>query len=146
MENYDRNLGFLIQDVARLIKCAFDRRIKDAGLTPAQWFALASLRRCDGLTQQQLADQMDMARAPLSKMLSRLEKGNWVQRLPDATDKRANRIYLTDKIQHILPTLQNEAEDLFAYIWGDLAEEKREGIIDFLADAKKRLLSEVEQG
>ncbi|MBV1900901.1 MAG: MarR family transcriptional regulator [Kordiimonadaceae bacterium] len=113
--DFERSFGFLIQDVARLMRCAFDRRIKQAGLTPAQWVALAYLLRADGLTQQQLADQMDMKRAPLSKMLSRLVKGGWVKRIPDAIDKRANRIFLTDKISSISQHLQNQGEALSAY-------------------------------
>jgi len=143
-DDYERNFGFLIQDVARLMKCAFDRRIKDMGLTPAQWFALAHLMRSNGLTQQQLANQMEMARAPLSKMLSRLEKGGWVKRKPDPLDKRANRIYVTDKFQHILPELRTEANDLISYVWGDLAQSQQEKTIDFFIDAKRRLMEEIE--
>jgi len=143
-DNYERNFGFLIQDVARLMKCAFDRRIKEVGLTPAQWFALAHLMRSNGLTQQQLANQMEMARAPLSKMLSRLEKGGWVKRTPDPLDKRANRIYVAEKFHHILPKLRTEADDLISYVWGDMVQDEQEKTIDFLIDAKKRLTQEID--
>lgn len=143
--DYERSFGFLIQDVARLMRCAFDRRIKDEGLTPAQWFALANLQRADGLTQQQLADQMDMKRAPLSKMISRLESGGWVKRVPDTTDKRANRIFLTKKMDRISQRLQSEGEDLIAYTMGRISEDKKDDIIDFLIGAKRRLVAEIDQ-
>lgn len=65
--DHEKNFGFLIQDVARLMKCAFDRRIKELGLTRSQWFAIAFLRRSDGLTQQQLADQMDIRECDFSE-------------------------------------------------------------------------------
>jgi DNA-binding MarR family transcriptional regulator len=141
--DHEKNFGFLIQDVARLMKCAFDRRIKELGLTRSQWFAIAFLRRSDGLTQQQLADQMDIERAPLSKILTRLEKTGWIRKVPDAHDKRANRIFLSEEIQDTLPQLQHEAEELINYTLGDLSEKSRTQFIDNLCTAKSRLLAEI---
>ena len=140
---HEKNFAFLIHDVARLMKCAFDRRINELGLTRSQWFAIAFLRRTDGLTQQQLADQMDIERGPLSKILTRLEKTGWIRKIPDAHDKRANRIFLSEAIQDTLPMLQQEAEELINYALGDLSDESREQLIENLCAVKNRLLFEI---
>ena len=140
---HEKNFSFLIHDVARLMKCAFDRRIKELGLTRSQWFAIAFLRRSDGLTQQQLADQMDIERGPLSKILTRLEKTGWIRKVPDAHDKRANRIFLSEEIQDTLPLLQQEAEELINYALGELSNESREQLIENLCTVKNRLLFEI---
>ena len=140
---HEKNFAFLIHDVARLMKCAFDRRINELGLTRSQWFAIAFLRRTDGLTQQQLADQMDIERGPLSKILTRLEKTGWIRKVPDAHDKRANRIFLSEEIQDTLPLLQQEAEELINYALGELSNESREQLIENLCTVKNRLLFEI---
>ena len=76
----NRSLGFLVHDVARLMRRAFDRRAKHLGLTRSQWFVVAHLYRTDGQTQRHLADELDMQRAPLSKLLDRISKGNELKR------------------------------------------------------------------
>lgn len=141
--DYEKNVSFLIQDVARLMRLAFDRRIKELGLTRSQWFALAFLNRQDGLTQQQLADQMDMERAPLSKTLARLEKNGWITKNSNAEDKRVNKIFLANKAKNIMPELKDEADALLDYILGDLTDENRILFTDILSQAKARLLTEI---
>ena len=140
--DYERNVSFLVQDVARLMRLAFDRRIKEFGLTRSQWFALAFLHRKDGLTQQQLADQMDMERAPLSKTLARLEKDGWIIKNSTPEDKRVNKIFLSDKAKNIMPELKNEADALLDYTLCGLSVEKRNLFTDILSQVKGRLLAE----
>jgi len=140
--DYERNVSFLVQDVARLMRLAFDRRIKEFGLTRSQWFALAFLHRKDGLTQQQLADQMDMERAPLSKTLARLEKNGWIIKNSTPEDKRVNKIFLSDKAKNIMPELKNEADALLDYTLCGLSVEKRNLFTDILSQVKGRLLAE----
>ena len=55
-EDLSRNFGFLMHDVARLMRTAFDRRVKALGLTRSQWWVLNHLCRNDGVTQAELAD------------------------------------------------------------------------------------------
>ena len=66
-EDLEWNLGYLLDDAARLMRRAFDARIKHLGLTRAQWFVLAQLYREDGYTQTSLAKLADMDRATLGK-------------------------------------------------------------------------------
>ena len=37
-EDLSRNFGFLISDVARLMRKNFDSRVKEIGLTRSQWW------------------------------------------------------------------------------------------------------------
>ena len=60
---FERNLGFIIHDIARLMRLDFERRVRTAGVTRAQWFVLAHLIRADGQTQTALAEETDMEKA-----------------------------------------------------------------------------------
>jgi MarR family transcriptional regulator, transcriptional regulator for hemolysin len=50
-EDVSRNFGFLVHDVARLLRTTFDRRVRALGLTRSQWWVLNHLFRNDGVTQ-----------------------------------------------------------------------------------------------
>ena len=53
--NLDRSLGFLFADISRLTRKEFDRRVRDLGLTRAQWLFLYYLARQPGCTQREMA-------------------------------------------------------------------------------------------
>jgi hypothetical protein len=40
-DELERSLGFLIHDIARMMRLDFERRVRLSGLTRAQWFVLA---------------------------------------------------------------------------------------------------------
>lgn len=98
----DRELGFLLSDVARLLRRDFDRRAQKLGLTRAQWSVLARLSRQEGVKQAELADVLEVQPITLARQLDRLEAGGWVRRCSDPEDRRARRLYLTEQA---LPTL-----------------------------------------
>jgi len=138
-------MGFLVHDVARLMRRAFDRRVKHLGLTRSQWFVVAHLYRTDGQTQRHLADELDMQRAPLSKLLDRLEAGGWVERRSDPDDRRANRVYITKKIDSLMVEGMAVGENLTDDIFSGVDEETRDRFITVLANAKSNLVA-MEQG
>ena len=138
-KDLSRSLGFLVHDVARLMRRAFDRRVKHLGLTRSQWFVIAHLYRSDGQTQRHLADELDMQRAPLSKLLDRLESGGWVERRADPDDRRANRVYITKKIDPLMTEGVAVGEKLTDDIFLGIDENAREEFLTILAQAKSNL-------
>ncbi len=136
-----RSLGLLVHDVARLMRRAFDRRVKHLGLTRSQWFVLAHLYRSDGQTQRHLADELDMERAPLSKLLDRLESGGWLERRADPGDRRANRVYITKKIDPLMSEGISVGEDLTDDIFSGIDENTREEFLSVLVQAKSNLIA-----
>lgn len=140
-KDLSRSLGFLVHDVARLMRRVFDRRVRHLGLTRSQWFVIAHLYRTDGQTQRHLSDELDMERAPLSKLLDRLESGGWVERRADPNDRRANRVYITKKIDSLMEEGVTVGENLTDDIFMGIDDEAREEFITILAQAKTRLIA-----
>ena len=68
-------LGFLVHDVARLMRKRLEQRARAAGigLTRAQWQALAYLARSEGINQTCLAQLLDIEPITLVRLLDRLE-------------------------------------------------------------------------
>jgi DNA-binding MarR family transcriptional regulator len=71
-EDVSRNFGFILHDVARLLRTVFDRRVKSLGLTRSQWWVLTHLFRNPGATQSELADVLEVEKATLGRLLDRL--------------------------------------------------------------------------
>lgn len=49
MRDPDQSVGFLVNDVARLLRRNFNCRAQELGLSQAQWQALAYLSRQEGV-------------------------------------------------------------------------------------------------
>ena len=88
--DWELRLGFLIHDVSRLRRSAFDRCLKPLNVTRSQWWVLAYLSRQDGMTQSQLAEELDLGKVAVGGLIDRLEKAGLVRREADANDRRVN--------------------------------------------------------
>ncbi|WP_293393623.1 MarR family winged helix-turn-helix transcriptional regulator [Nevskia sp.] len=105
-------LGFLIHDVSRLRRSAYDQLMKPLKITRARWWVLAHLSRHDGMMQSQLADVLEVGKASLGTVVDQLENSGWVERRADPLDKRVKRVYLTRAAQPLIKTMTIE-EDRF---------------------------------
>jgi len=106
----ERHIGFLISDVARLLRTAFDRRVRRLGLTRSQWLVINRLHRRPGATQSELAEMLEVEKATAGRMIDRMEKKGWVVRRPDAADRRVNRLHLSAEADLIQVQLAQIAE------------------------------------
>jgi DNA-binding MarR family transcriptional regulator len=98
----EKHLAFLINDVARLLRRAFDQRAQGSGLTRAQWQVLAHLFHNEGSNQAAVAEALEIEPITLSRHIDRLEVLGYVTRLPDPNDRRARRLHLTETVQPLL--------------------------------------------
>ena len=136
----DRNFGFLVHDVARLMRVAYDRRTRELGLTRSQWWVLNHLYFNEGITQSELADVLDIEKPTLGRLLDRLEGKGWLERRADRADRRAKRVYLTGNVQVMMRTLRHLAADLRAQALDGLDEPEREQLLEALRVVKGNLL------
>jgi len=139
--NYRRDLrlGYLIHDVSRLRRTAFDQLVKPHGVTRAQWWVIAFLARQDGASQTQLANILDIGKAGLGSLLDRLEAGHWVERRPDPIDRRTKRIFLTRKSSRLLQWMRSVERSFNDQILNDLSPEERSELIGLLSKLKDAL-------
>ena len=88
-------MGFLVADVARLMRRAFQSRLEGTTLTYAQARALAWLARREGLRQVDLAEQLEIQPITLARLVDQVALAGLVERRPDPDDRRAYRLFLT---------------------------------------------------
>lgn len=98
------SFGFLVTDVARLIRAEMDRRIAEAGLglTPGEGRALAHAARAGAVRQNVLAERMGLEAMTVTGYLDRLEARGLVERTQDPSDRRAKLVRLTQAAEQAL--------------------------------------------
>jgi DNA-binding MarR family transcriptional regulator len=107
----DRTLGFLVADLARLLRRNMDRRLQSLGLTQAQWRAIVHLSRTEGMTQAALAESLEIQPITLTRLIDRMQSAGWVERRTHPADRRAVQLYLTAQSQPILDEMHARAAD-----------------------------------
>ena len=107
----DRSFGFLVNDVARLFGRRFSHNGRRLGLTRAQCRTLARIARHEGINQAGLADLLEIRPMTLVRQIDRMEEAGWIERRPDPADRRARRLFLTDKARPILGRIRAVAND-----------------------------------
>ena len=110
-EIFEENIGLLIHDVARLLRVLYDRQMASIGLTRSQWWLLTYLFFKDGINQSELGILMDMEKAPLSRLLDRMEKKGWVIRKNESKDRRTKNIYLSESIKPLISSMRHKAAE-----------------------------------
>jgi len=125
-EDLSRNFGFILNDVARLMRTAFDRRVKSLGLTRSQWWVLNHLFRNDGVTQSELADILEV------------QKG-WVRREGHAGDRRAKRVFLTEEVEPAIKTMRTAAAEMRRDALAGLTAAQQQQFVDALLAIKNNL-------
>ena len=142
----EREIGFALHDVARLLRTFADQRARDLQTTRAQWAVLVRLRRCEGVKQAELAEALDLAPITLARLIDKLTASGLVERRDDATDRRANRLYLTEKAAPALKELGALAEDLMGRALAGLDERDIRAMHDGLKIIKANLKNELIAG
>jgi MarR family transcriptional regulator, transcriptional regulator for hemolysin len=138
-EDLSRNFGFILNDVARLMRVAFDRRVKSLGLTRSQWWVLNHLFRNDGATQSELADILEIEKATLGRLLDRMEAKGWIRREGHATDRRIKRVFLSEEVEPAVKAMRTAAADLRRDALASLEAVDRERFVDMLLAIKANL-------
>ncbi len=102
----ERRVGTVLAQVARLMRRAFDERAREIGVTRPQWLVLSVLQRHEGIKQGGLAEILEVEPITAGRMIGRMQEAGLVERREDSTDRRARRLYLTDRGREIIERLQ----------------------------------------
>lgn len=119
-----KELGWEIAETHRMLRRHYDRRAAALGVTSAQWRVLVWLSREPGLKQVELAERLDVEPITAGRTIDRLEEAGLVARRHDPVDRRAWRLFLTDKAQPTLEGLRLRAEDMAKEVFAGFAGEE----------------------
>ena len=140
MDDDDILFAVLVSDVARMLRTELDRRARGQGLTRSQWLALARLARFPGVSLSELAEMLEMEKAPAGRLIDRLEEGGWVRRDPDDKDRRIKRLYPTTAAQTVYKKMRRITRETMDDALAGLSDGQHAQACEVLAMIKDRLL------
>jgi len=101
----DQNFLFTLAELARVLRVYADKEAARFGITRAQWAVLAKVERNEGMSQAELAEQMEMQPITLTRLVDKLCENDWIERRGDPNDRRINRLYLRKAGRQLLGKL-----------------------------------------
>lgn len=139
--NTENDLLYLLHAVAHMMRIRFDQYARAWGMTRAQCVILLHLNRTPGMTQNEMACLCEIEPITVARLVDRLEAGKLVERRPDPSDRRINRLHLLPAAKPIVDRLLVSRDYAFEALVGDLSPEKLQGAVDVLKHMKQRLAS-----
>jgi MarR family transcriptional regulator, transcriptional regulator for hemolysin len=143
-ESPSRTLGFVLNDVARLLRKRFEQRARatSLGLTRAQAAVLANLARQEGINQASLAQILELEPITLARLLDRLQAAGLIERRPDAKDRRAHLLYLTQSAFPLLDRIFALAAEVREDALAGIAEPDRILLLDMMLKMRGNLIEQ----
>jgi len=132
----DRNLGFLISDIHRLLTAAVDKEVGVLGLTRSQLRVVLHLMRDDGLSQVALADDLQLGKVTVGGLLDRLQEKGLIERRPHPTDRRAKLVYLTLADQEIYEAIVAAGRTILEQVLAGISKAEEKTLIKLLLRVK----------
>jgi MarR family transcriptional regulator, transcriptional regulator for hemolysin len=102
---------FALFETQRLLRLYAEKQARRFGLTRAQWGVLAKLERTEGMKQAEIAELMEIQPITLTRLIDKLCDLGLIERRSDDSDRRVNRLYLTEAARPLmlkLADLRNE--------------------------------------
>ena len=134
-------LGFLLHEVARLMRKRFEQKARNSGLTRSQWQAIALLSKHEGIHQAALAEMLEIEPITLVRILDRLADRGLIERRQHDTDPRIWLLYLKEAARPLLADMQPVAEATRAEALSGVSPENRDALIGTLNLMKTNLLA-----
>ena len=100
---------------------------------------LFRLREQEGLSQVDLAEVLELQPISLVRLLDRLVEHELLERRQDPKDRRANRLFLTERGRQLVDDLDSLRDAIATDVLHDIADEKIKTSLDTLKDVKDRI-------
>ena len=103
---------FALFETQRLLRLYAEKQARRFGLTKAQWSVLAKLERTEGLKQTEIADLLEIQPITLTRLIDKLYELGLIERRSDDSDRRVNRLYLTEAARPLMLQLNGLRNEL----------------------------------
>lgn len=139
MPSGSAEIEFALNELARRMRRVYNRTFLEAGVSAQQAAALIFLDRFGPQTQIELGDRMELSKAAIAALLSRMEAAGLVDRTRDLTDARARIVTITPKAQDALQRIEHLTADLGRRLREGLSSEQRRQVATALNQMSNNL-------
>jgi len=113
----------VLHELAHLMRTRFDQRARLQDMTRAQWVILLKLERHPGLTQNEVANMIEVEPITVARLVDRLQAKGMVERRHDPDDRRVWRLHLLPGAEPILREITVARAEMMTQLLGDNVDE-----------------------
>ena len=135
----NRQLEFLLVEVARLQMRRYNARFRVTGLHQGQVAALIHLDRVEALSQTDLAARLGMKKAATGTIIDGLEGKALVERVRSRTDRRLQLVSITDVGRKVVGEVDRMGEELGNALRRGISREERAQLVGTLQKLRENL-------
>jgi len=143
MDEY--RLGGLISYLGRAQSAFYTKRVEPYHISYGQFPFLMALYRENGLTQETIARRLLFNKATITRAIDKLEREGYVHRVPDKSDRRANRIFLTPKGREIEPVIVELAREWNSILIAEFSDAELLALKEFMKKIVSNVMREMKQ-
>ena len=115
------------------------KELEPYGIGSGQFDFLMVLYRRDGISQETLAKALKVSKATSTRAIQSLEKGGYVYRQVDEEDRRAYKVYLTEKGKEMRGVVLEKLLVFVDTLLSDFAPDEKEEFRQLLQKAVRKL-------
>lgn len=108
----------LLHELAHLMRTRFDQRARAHDMTRAQWVILLKLERSPGMTQNELAQLIEVEPITVARLVDRLQARGFLERRHDPSDRRVWRLHLKPAAVPVLEEIARVRKEVVAQLVG----------------------------
>ena len=139
MHDSENDFFYLLHDVAHLLRTRFDQQARAWGMTRAQCVILMHLQKHPGWTQNEMANHCEIEPITVARLIDRLQACGCVERRPDPTDRRLNRLHLLPAAEPIIARIKQSRELSVELLTGDMDPAFKDAAVAALKHIKTKL-------
>lgn len=117
------SIGRLVSILYRKSQVFLNNQLKNFNLTTPEMSILLFLYKKEGVTQEELASYLMIDKAAMARTIPVMIEKGYLRREKDLEDKRANRIFLTNKAEEIKETVIGALKQWNYFLTQDIRKE-----------------------
>lgn len=142
------SVGKWVSIIHRYGQIYVSRTLSKYGIGPGQISFLMVLYQSDGISQDHLANLLNIDKTTAARALLKLEGNEIIQRISKEEDKRVKLVYLTEKARDLEPEIKSTMQHWTEIVTKDFSEEEKKllfrllksvtsNAVDFVKDQEK---------
>lgn len=129
---FEKGVGYWILSAANLLERAANEDLAPHGITFRQVQILGSLAHAGEISQTALADMIQVEPSTIVRILDRMERDGWIERISKPNDRRVKLIRTTDKVEPVWRTIMDCGKRIRARATRGMSERQAQQLIDSL--------------
>ncbi|ACN17367.1 MarR [Desulforapulum autotrophicum HRM2] len=133
------SIGFHCNLTFKSFSASLEQRLGGSGVSRVQFMALAHLIALGTMPQKDLAQLLSITSASTVRLVDRLTRDGWAERIPAQDDRRVKLIVPTPKAVEAWEVMSDHAEKITAKAYVGLTREEIDGVKAVLKKVRENL-------